>query len=222
MSERPAPPIPRTLINRPTTPDGLVIPWINVQLADGGADFRSQHNTRFAQAWIGKLCQSCGQKLTAPVVCLCGPNQLEQLLFDEPPTHPECALYAVSACPMVGGRQDRYRDTPSLSEGKRGRRCPEPGCDCGGLVQTAGSSAGGDPAHPWYAVYLRSYGLACSADGNRLFGGYADPDWVIRVVQVSTPGQGAHLPPTPVRDWRDRYRKPELADAEAMADAAGR
>jgi len=54
------PPIPATLASRPVK-GGLAYPWVNVELADGGADYRSTHYARYEKAWTECRCQSCGQ-----------------------------------------------------------------------------------------------------------------------------------------------------------------
>ncbi|HEV8653321.1 MAG TPA: hypothetical protein VG276_28985 [Actinomycetes bacterium] len=181
MSER-VPPIPMGLAHRPTT-GGLVIPWVNVALADGGADFRSVHHSRWVRCWTQGICQSCGEALGSPVVMLGGPNQLAGY-FDEPPLHPWCASYATRACPMVAGRMPRYADRQHVSEGVRGRSCPEPGCDCAGWVPHTRGSAGGEPAHEWWAVWCRSWSIAVTPE-RRLLGGV--PADEVRRYLVSTP-----------------------------------
>lgn len=201
------PPVPARLGHRPTA-GGVVIPWGNVQLADGGADFRSHHNTRWQQCWTHRRCQACGDRLTHPVVLLCGPNQLRQLLFDEPPLHPECAVYTTKACPMVAGRRTHYADREHIAHGKRGETCPDPDCDCEGWVPTPGatSAVGGGPAHEWYAVYMRRYDTAVRPDGS-LMGGACAPGDVLVVRLVSRPGEGRCWVKVP--DWRDRYEPPD-------------
>lgn len=188
------PPIPVRLIDRPTT-GGLVAPWLNVALADGGTDFRQADGTRWRRAWTEGLCQVCGKPLDALMVFLGGPDQR---YFDEPPLHPECAHYVTRACPMVAGRMSHFRKGPSVTEGKRGKACTTPGCDCGGyvpseavllpdggaasIVATDRTGNEGRPAHPWFAVYARTYQLAATPDG-QLLGGI--PRDVIRTRQVS-------------------------------------
>lgn len=207
-----APPIPESCAHRPTTPDGLVIPHANVQLADGGCDFRSHHNTRWIACWEQRLCQVCGDPMRRPMVLLCGPRQLAQLLFDEPPLHPECALYVTQACPMVAGERDHYRTGAPIADRTRGARCFDPGCDCAGWTPTPGLdvSPGGGPAHEWYAVYTASYTPAIRPSG-QLIGGVCQPAEVLRVRQVSEPGR--RLTPWPtVVDWLDRYTPPETEE----------
>jgi hypothetical protein len=163
------PAIPVALAHRPTV-GGLVAPWVNVTLADGGVDFRVAHHSKWVTAWIRRICQTCGQPLTQPVVFFGGPNQLETY-FTEPPLHPWCARYAEQACPMVAGRMATYADRPELAHGKRGRRCPDPGCDCGGWTPHPGGTPHyGEPAHEWWAVWADDWALAKSPDGVLLGG----------------------------------------------------
>lgn len=216
-----ATPIPASCTGRPTTPDGLVIPWANVQLADGGCDFRSHHNTRWLECWERGLCQVCGEKPHSRVmVLLCGPRQLRQLVFDEPPLHPACAKYVTSACPMVAGQRSHYRAGDTLANRSRGAECYVEGCECGGWVPTPGRThgPGGDAAHEWYAVYVR--GLSVAVDpGGQVLGGVCSPEEVVRVQLVSVPGV-QHQPWLPVADWLDRY-EPPATSLEGLNHARG-
>jgi hypothetical protein len=179
------PPIPAALAHRPTV-GGLVIPWANVALADGGVDFRSAHHSKWVRCWVHGICQTCGLPLDTPVVLLGGPNQLDSY-FDEPPLHPWCAAYVIKACPMVAGRQERYADRRHVSEGHRGKTCPEPGCQCGGWVPHTTADSAGQPDHQWWAVWCRSWTLAATPQG-RLLGGV--PNGELRRRLVSTPPGG--------------------------------
>jgi len=116
------PPIPATLEHRPTV-GGLVAPWVNVALADGGVDFRTTHHSKWQRCWVEGLCQTCGEPLTRrPVVLLGGPNQIQPGgYFAERPLHPECAAYATRACPMVAGRRTHYAEHEPLAAGARGQ-----------------------------------------------------------------------------------------------------
>jgi hypothetical protein len=185
---------------------------VNVQLADGGVDFRVAHHRKWGEAWTQWRCQTCGERLLRPTVLFGGPEQVARLLFDEPPLHPECALYASRACPMVAGRQERYRGSEPVSAGARGARCYVEGCDCGGWVPHPGPSSGAtpnDPAHPWYAVYVSTYRLAYDEDGF-LRGGACDREHVLRVRLVSAPGRG--------RVWEGVPHPTELIGAVIAAE----
>lgn len=180
------PPIPAQLAHRPTL-GGLVVPWINVTLADGGADFRSPHRARVDRCWMERLCQTCGERLGARCVLFGGPRQIAPGgYFDEPPMHPACAVYARQACPMVAGRLATYAAGPRLSEGRRGAVCPEPGCDCGGWVLTDGTNRGGEPAHPYWEVWADPslIVLAVTPEGRLLGGAVPHP---VRVRLIETP-----------------------------------
>jgi hypothetical protein len=179
------PPIPARLLYRPTIA-GRVIPWVNVRLADGGVDFRSQHRRKVEQAWQHGLCQLDGQPLDpGRFVLLAGPNQLRDLTFDEPPLHPECARYTARACEMIAGRMTHYRAGPSVSETHRGKKCFESGCDCAGWVPDGGGASEGDPAHAWYVVWGRGYHVAMRPDGKLHGGALTRGD--VRAVSVVTP-----------------------------------
>lgn len=192
MPDEVRPPIPATCESRPTI-GGLVIPWVNVQLADGGVDFRSQHESRAQRCWMEGLCQLCGKYMARPIVFLGGPRQVAALQFDEPHLHAECAVYASQACPMVGGRLDRYADRDTTTDGHRGKTCSDPECNCGGWVRTPGlnPSPGGDPAHDWYAVYVSGFQLAVNADRlDRVHSAIVTASQVLAIRHISTPGTG--------------------------------
>ncbi len=155
------PPIPMSCQHRPTV-GGLVAPWINTVLADGGVDFRMPRRVLYKQALDESLCQTCGQQLPPVCVVFGGPNQLHNNHFDEPPLCPPCAVYASTACPMVAGRQPRYANRATISQGPRGHVCPDSSCQCDGYSAALTNQLdgprglGGEPAHPWYALHVRT------------------------------------------------------------------
>lgn len=206
MADDIRPPIPVSCAHRPIV-GGLVAPFVNMRLADGGVDFRSPHTAAYEKCWRQGLCQTCGNRLGIRAVVFGGPNQLRRRHFDEPPLCPPCAVYASRACPMVAGRQERYASHPRISEGKRGERCAKPGCECGGVFPSDPSQPdhGGDPAHAWYACYIRpgAWQLTgsnvptycsdggCSKPHDRLLinGAFLQVP-PLKVVLVSAPGEG--------------------------------
>lgn len=226
MADRPPPPIPASCGDRPTTPDGLVVPFGNVVLHDGGVDFRTHHNSRWAQCWHQGLCQVCGRPIPPPLVFLCGPNQLRKLLFDEPAVHPECAQYVARACPMVAGERAHFARGPVLADRGRGKKCYDPDCDCGGWVPTPGLSnrdGAGDAAVPYFAVYATAFALAAvpapdEPGGYQVTGGVCLPADVVRVRRVSEPGR-VYRPwlTVPREEWLAGYQPPPLAADELNA-----
>lgn len=169
---------------------GLVKPWVNVELADGGIDFRSQHTNKAIMCWQDFRCQVDGQALGKQFVLMGGPDQLRSLLFDEPAMHPECAGYVAQACPMVGGRLTHYAKGDSLSAGRRGKTCPQPGCNCGGWVEGHKTRAlAGSPAHDWFAVHAIGYTVAVRPNG-QVIGAALETTDVVNVMKVSVAGEG--------------------------------
>lgn len=150
------PPIPASCADRPVV-GGLAAPFVNIRLADGGVDFRTPHQATYERCWRDGLCQTCGRPLTPLVVFFGGPRQVRTRRFDEPPLCTPCAVYASQACPMVAGRMSHYADRERLSEGKRGHVCPDAGCGCDGFTEADPDAydASGEPAHDWFAVYVR-------------------------------------------------------------------
>ncbi len=199
------PPIPASCAHRPTT-GGLVAPYVNTRLRDGSVDFRTPHQATYERCWTDQLCQTCGNPLPDLAILFGGPRQLADRRFDEPPLCPPCAVYASKACPMVAGRMSHYADRQRISETTRGRVCPDPACNCAGLVPANPDTydASGEPAHTWYAAYVRTgawqltgnqvrtacdLGPSCLHDRNLINGCMltADP---LKVIHVSEPGQG--------------------------------
>jgi hypothetical protein len=186
---RTAPPIPQRLVGRETI-GGRVIPWIQVRLADGGVDFRARHNRKVVDSWTKGLCQIDGEPLDrGRFVLLGGPDQVAELLFDEPPMHPECARYTALACEMVAGRREHYARGPSVSETHRGGTCVDPTCDCGGWVVNAAHRSGdpGRPAHPWYALWAKACTIVAREDGELHGAALLRSD--VRAISVVVPGE---------------------------------
>jgi len=186
------PAIPFTCTHRPTI-GGLVIPWVNVRLADGGVDFRAQHQAKTQRCFTETLCQVCATPITTtPIVFLGGPTQLAALQFDEPPLHPECATYVSHACPMVNGTTLQFATRTSLTSGHRGGTCPDDGCDCGGWIPTPGMPDRDTPqVHDWYAVYVSGYAVGVTPEHPNLARvAVVQPGQVLAVRHVSTPGVG--------------------------------
>jgi hypothetical protein len=215
VTARPAPPIPASCAYNPTTRDGLVVPWVNVRLADGGVDFRVRHRAREVQCWHERLCQVCGDRLRHPALLLGPAKSLQRLVFDEPALHAECARYTAAACSMIRGDMTHYASGRPVSHGKRGERCPVPGCGCEGWVPGDVAGRAGDPAEAWFAVWVRGYSVALHPSGD-VSGGVVDPDEVLRVRQLGNPGEGPLCPWVEVTDWRERYTPPTVLPAPGL------
>lgn len=160
------PPIPVSCADRPTV-GGLVIPIVNVRLADGGVDFRSRHQAVYERCWDGRACQVCGKPVGRRAILFGGPQAVALGHYDEAPTCLPCARYVTQACPMLAGRLARFADREALSNGARGHECLD-GCGCGGWISTNpdadGEARESREAHAWYAVLIDPAGYVVTAD----------------------------------------------------------
>ena len=86
------PPLPRRLRGRPVDRRGYPVPWF-VSWHGGEPDFRVIRTAGFYDAVRKRLCWLCGQKLGR----MCTINRVSS----EPPSHLDCAEFAVKACPFL-------------------------------------------------------------------------------------------------------------------------
>jgi hypothetical protein len=94
-------PIPRRMRHLPIADSGYVVPWFVSRLDDGSYDFRAVEIPKFARAMKQKLCWLCGQTLGRHMAFVIGPMCMVNRTTSEPPSHLECAEYAVRACPFL-------------------------------------------------------------------------------------------------------------------------
>ncbi|MGO4612969.1 hypothetical protein AB4305_03325 [Nocardia sp. 2YAB30] len=124
---------------------------------------------RLRETFVRKLCQICGDPLGERVVVYLRPRDYLRGLGVEPGVHPECGYYSRRACPMLAGRVQRYNPTPH----DRLTRCEDPACGCRYWTvpdrDHREASRVGQPAEPWYEVWLSldDYTIVSDAgDGN--------------------------------------------------------
>lgn len=72
------------------------VDWI-----DGKADFRVVDGRWMGKAVTQKLCWLCGEKLGRHLAFVIGPMCAVNRVNSEPPSHLECARFAVKACPFM-------------------------------------------------------------------------------------------------------------------------
>lgn len=148
-------PIPARLAHRPVQA-GMVVQWIALALPDGTHDFAGCEGRKVNLSMLNQLCQICGEHINPPIVFFAADDQLDDMTFDSPPMHPECAAYSAKACPMVTGKLDAYR--AKATRASRTDGCAKPGCDCEGWIQTETNiDRGGNPAPTWFAVWCHTY-----------------------------------------------------------------
>lgn len=106
MTSLPAPP-PR-IARLPRNHAGYPVPWF-VAWIDGVPDFRVVRAGGLDDAVRFGTCWLCGQKLGANAAFLLGPMCSVNRVSPEPPSHRDCALYAVRACPFLTNPHMRRR-----------------------------------------------------------------------------------------------------------------
>lgn len=114
------PPMPARIARLPRNARGYPIPFF-VQWIDGLPDFRLLDGANFARCLSERLCQICGEPLGASATFVIGPMCAVNRTNGEPPSHRECAEFAVKACPfMLRPGMERREDDTTRSAGTSG------------------------------------------------------------------------------------------------------
>jgi hypothetical protein len=105
-------PMPARIARLPRNKVGYPIPWFVGEQPDGTFDIRIVDPAKHVEAVRSRLCWVCGHPLGAYVAFLVGPMCAINLISGEPPSHRDCAEYAVRVCPFlaVPGMRRRSRD----------------------------------------------------------------------------------------------------------------
>jgi hypothetical protein len=97
------------MVALPRDERGYPIPWF-VAYVNGKPDFRLADISRVEQAVRGSLCWICGGGLARYRAFVIGPLGAINRVHSEPPSHHECAMYAVRVCPFLALPKARRRD----------------------------------------------------------------------------------------------------------------
>lgn len=102
-------PFPSRIIHLPTDHRGFPVPKF-VAWIDGKPDHRVVNPAYMTVAVQKRLCWICGEKMgryyTSVIGCMCAVNRV----ISEPPSHRECAEFAVKACPFLARPQAHRRE----------------------------------------------------------------------------------------------------------------
>jgi hypothetical protein len=101
--------IPDRLAHLPVDDHGRPIPWFTATV-DGVPDLRIARAGAVVDAIRLSSCWICGRRRAATATFVTGPLATINRVHSEPPSHPECARYAVVACPFLSRPQMRRRD----------------------------------------------------------------------------------------------------------------
>lgn len=94
------PPVPLRMMRLPLDHRGYPVPWF-VSWIDDKPDFRVFDKQKLGQAIRAKLCWICGAPLYARASFVLGPMGAINQVSPEPPSHEECAEFAVKVCPFL-------------------------------------------------------------------------------------------------------------------------
>lgn len=94
------PALPPEMMNLPIDARGYPVPWF-VAWIDGKPDFRIIDPAKKAKAIRFHRCWVCGEPLGRYRAFVIGPMCAVNRVSSEPPSHLNCALFAVHACPFL-------------------------------------------------------------------------------------------------------------------------
>lgn len=95
-------PIPARMKRRPISNKGFPVPYfVTVKDAEGNYDFRAVDIQPLVNCHNKKLCWLCGEPLGQYKCFVIGPMCAFNRISSEPPSHRDCAEYAVQACPFL-------------------------------------------------------------------------------------------------------------------------
>lgn len=109
---------PRRIAALPKDSRGYPI-FFMVNIKDGKPDFRDMDPAKGNRCIRERLCGICGAPLGKSVAFVGGPMSIRNRLFGDPPSHVECARYALQACPFLAMPSFSYQQmdpsTPRLN-----------------------------------------------------------------------------------------------------------
>lgn len=159
-----APPIPQRLAALPQS-GGLAVPYISMPKpgTPGAFLLGEMHGAKAGECIVNYLCQIDGKPLgPKPWLFLGTQRAIDDGFSAEPALHPECAAYSARACPMLNGSMATYAKRERTHDGEP---CSEAGCDCGGWVTAPQSGRAGEPAEPWFQIWVRGHAIGIREPG---------------------------------------------------------
>jgi hypothetical protein len=106
------PPAPPGIAALPLDNRGFPIPWF-VHVDENGPDFRILGAGKMGAAVRKQLCWICGRHLGRLKSFVIGPMCSVNRISAEPPSHPQCAVYAAQACPFLSHPMAKRPDRPT-------------------------------------------------------------------------------------------------------------
>jgi hypothetical protein len=110
-------PMPRRLKKLKISSQGYPIPWF-VPWVNSEPEFRAFDEGKRREAWLCRRCWICGDALGKLYSFVIGPMCMLNRIGSEPPSHHECAQYAVQACPFLAAPRMRRNEKELLEKVK--------------------------------------------------------------------------------------------------------
>lgn len=101
--------MPIRMTRRPVDERGFPVPFF-VAMVDGKPDHRVADPSKFKRCVEGNVCWLCGDRLGVFVAFVIGPMCAVTRVSAEPPSHRDCAEYAVRACPFLSRPHAKRRE----------------------------------------------------------------------------------------------------------------
>lgn len=101
--------IPDKMRKRPLDARGYPVPWF-VQWIDGKPDFRIMDSRKYQLALDKRRCWLCGAAIGKYATFVAGLMCIVNRTSAEPPSHIECAKFAVRGCPFLTIPTAQYRE----------------------------------------------------------------------------------------------------------------
>jgi hypothetical protein len=102
---------------RPVNERGFPVPWF-VSFINGKWDFVNLDPRKIIEAYNRKICWLCGEPLGQYKAFAIGPMCSINRVSSEPPSHADCAEYAVKACPFLARPNAKRNAAAALNDGE--------------------------------------------------------------------------------------------------------
>lgn len=103
------PPPPAHMRHLPIDARGYPVPWF-VHWENGKPDFRTVDPVKFEACLRFSKCWICGDIMGGKKTFVLGPLNILNRVTSEPPSHWECAQYAVAVCPFLILPRAQYKN----------------------------------------------------------------------------------------------------------------
>lgn len=105
--------LPQRMRHLPVARSGFTVPWFaDTKKPDGDWNLREVRPARVVEALVHEKCWICGGRLGRHRTFAIGPMCAVNRVTAEPPSHADCARYAVRVCPFLSNPRMRRAPGP--------------------------------------------------------------------------------------------------------------